>query len=676
MGNFLNSILYLIKRQKNAVIIICASLAVLAGVFCGFLTLKAAKQAVPAAADVSSEQASSSSSEAIIPVSSEQKVDNGIRLVITSPERAQVSTTESFIKIAGTSDPAEPLTMNGQALERGTDGWFSIDVDLKVGKNTFNFEHKGEQKVITVNYRFVVINAYSPSGAQVFSSGSSFAVTVAARSGSKVSAVFNGQTIALTEDPKTAWQDAQGSAFNNFTGSFQIPVTAVDRNLGKIKYTATYNGVTETFYSGNITCKRSEIVTDYDPSTPITGRYMQVGAGYIAEIVAFTAETFDGNTVDDASRPTNNYLPQGTVDYCSTGYTYYTDPKGTQKRYTTLRCGRRVYTEKKDDVGGGVSTVTKQYLGTLPDHNEVAVASVDQSGRHTVLAFDVMWKAPFYFDLLQQSYTNPAKQDYTISAPTYKYIDITFCYATEFTGEVVIDENNPVFKSAEIIRNQYDCTLRLHLKKLGSFYGWDCRYNEAGQLVFEFLHPAKVTAGRLDGAKILIDVGHGGIDPGAVGAGNYYESRANLNLAFKLKAELEELGATVVMTREGDSTLVADQRIQRLKAEKPDYCIAIHHDSSASAAANGFSTYYSTPFSMKATEFVLNRTSATGIYSNYKIGWHYFYLARSTVCPVVLTENGYMSNANDLAKIKNDSINADKARTIAQGVVDYFNSIQ
>lgn len=58
---------------------------------------------------------------------------------------------------------------------------------------------------------------------------------------------------------------------------------------------------------------------DYDPNaTPNGGRYMNVGSGYIAEIVEYNAETFDGNVSDaslkdgsvDWSRPTNNYLPR------------------------------------------------------------------------------------------------------------------------------------------------------------------------------------------------------------------------------------------------------------------------------------------------------------------------------------------------------------------------------
>ena len=67
-------------------------------------------------------------------------VDNGIRLVISSPENDTLNVTAPEFTFSGTSDPAEPLTVNGTAVERGEDGAFTYNVTLNVGKNTFAFE--------------------------------------------------------------------------------------------------------------------------------------------------------------------------------------------------------------------------------------------------------------------------------------------------------------------------------------------------------------------------------------------------------------------------------------------------------------------------------------------------------------------------------------------------------
>lgn len=680
---------------RKALIISGAALgAVIAATVAAVIILKTGSRAANARLDNPPVSSALAGSEPQAPV------DNGIRLVISSPENDTLNVTAPEFTFSGTSDPAEPLTVNGTAVERGEDGAFTYNVTLNVGKNTFAFEHKGETKTYTVNYRYVIIESYSPAKAQTYPSGSTLVVNVMARKGSAVTATFNGSTQNLTVANNS---NDEKSDFISYNGVFKLPGNNTQNlNLGKIVFKATHAGKSESFSSGIITCKKSDIIVDYDPkATPTGGKYMNVGSGCIAEIVGETAETFDGNVSAaalkngsvDWSRPTNNYLPRGTVDYSSSSPVIYEKSGGNGKKqtitYYTLRAGYRVYKETQDKPRNEPKQITRQYPGTLPDHNEIKLASFENGDTHTVLTFDTNWKAPFYFDLWQQNYANPATQNYNVSAITFQYVDITFCYATEFDGNITIPEGNQLFDGAEIVKNMNsdksavrDYTLRLHLKKTGAFYGWDCAYNDAGQLVFTFLNPKKVTAAdneyrtNLNGAKILIDVGHGGTDGGAVYNG-YKESAANLRLAYKIKAELEKIGARVVMTRTGDTVSSAFDKIAILKREKPDYCIAVHHNSSTSGDARGFGAYYSNTFSKRPSEFVLSKTkNSTSLYTNFIFNWHYYFMCRITTCPVVLTENGFMSNAADFAIINNDAKNTEKAKAITRGIVDYFNSIQ
>ena len=171
-------------------------------------------------------------------------------------------------------------------------------------------------------------------------------------------------------------------------------------------------------------------------------------------------------------------------------------------------------------------------------------------------------------------------------------------------------------------------------------------------------------------------MGHGGTDGGAVYNG-YKESAANLKLAYKIKAELEKIGARVVMTRTGDTISSTLDKIAILKREKPDYCIAVHHNSSTSGSARGFGAYYSNAFSKRPSELVLAQTkNSTSLYTDFIFKWHYYFMCRITTCPVVLTENGFMSNSADFGIITNDAKNTEKAKAITRGIVDYFNSIQ
>ena len=368
------------------------------------------------------------------------------------------------------------------------------------------------------------------------------------------------------------------------------------------------------------------------------------------------------------------------MDYSSQEYYHYDE----ETQYTLLRCGYQVYSHRKDKPGNEYVQVVKEYAGTLPDHNEVGIDSFINNGRHTVLTMNVNWKAPFYFDILPQQYLNPVYQDYRIDAVTYNYIDITFCYATVFNGELPDLTDNPIFKSGQIIKNQSDYTLRLYLKKQGGFYGWDCYYNEAGQLVFEFLNPAKTTVAEnpyntaLNGVVILLDVGHGGIDIGAPGFDyiNHSEAIQNLILAQKVKAELESIGATVYMTRTENVKSTTDDKITMLKSLKPDFCLAIHHNSHNLPSLNGFDSMYYYAFSQRAAQFIKNHTSNTAIYKECDVGWHYYFTCRTSNCPVVLTENGYISNSYDYKNIIDSQANVNKAVALTKGIVEYFNSIQ
>ena len=577
-----------------------------------------------------------------------------IQLVLTSPSAQDITVKESVFAITGTSDPEYPLLLNGKEVSRLDSGEFSLDVTLSPGKNTFKFEHKGKTRVYIIRYNFVVIKSFSPSKKQEYEAGSSFvAVAVARADCSSVKATFNGKTIRLTPA-----DNEKGEEFIRYTGTFTLPKgNKKNKNLGSVKFTAVCNGVKKSHASNSIICLRD---------ASLVGKQ-------IVKIVASQAETFNGNTTDDWSRPTNSYLPAGTIDY-KVGSIVYEPESGNS--YYNLRCGKRVYITKKNAPEKNKVRVSKLYEGKLPKYNDITFSSFENGDKHSTLTIDTKWKAPFAVKIGPQEYDNPAKQDYEILKATYKFVDIKFFY-TKDLEKLTIPDNNPIFSSSKIIKGEDGYTLRLYLKSVGAFYGWNAEYNKSGQLVFSFLNPPVVTKRNdLTGIKIVIDVGHGGIDIGAPGLRpkTMCEAERNLALALKLKTQLEKYGATVVMTRTTNKTLSADARCEFLRKEAPDLCIAIHHDSSTRSSASGGSIFCFNAFSDRATKIVTKHTSAGKFYNRVIKGWHYFYLCRVTSCPVVLTENGFISNPGDFNGIRSEAVNLRKAKAITAGVLEYFNS--
>src|SRR5215813_2528107 len=93
--------------------------------------------------------------------------------------------------------------------------------------------------------------------------------------------------------------------------------------------------------------------------------------------------------------------------------------------------------------------------------------------------------------------------------------------------------------------------------------------------------------------KIVLDPGHGGKDPGAIGVDGVAEKDIVLIIAKKLAAKLKkDLGVQVVLTRKDDSFVSLEDRTAIANAEDADLFISLHMNASSSGEARGLETYY------------------------------------------------------------------------------------
>ncbi|MBM3951287.1 MAG: AMIN domain-containing protein [Rhodospirillales bacterium] len=105
--------------------------------------------------------------------------------------------------------------------------------------------------------------------------------------------------------------------------------------------------------------------------------------------------------------------------------------------------------------------------------------------------------------------------------------------------------------------------------------------------------PRKPPARRLGGKRVIvIDPGHGGLDPGTVGANGTHEKHVTLAMAKELKRQLEQTGRyKVVLTRDRDIFLRLRDRVAIAREAGADLFMSIHADSIADGAARGPSVY-------------------------------------------------------------------------------------
>ena len=91
---------------------------------------------------------------------------------------------------------------------------------------------------------------------------------------------------------------------------------------------------------------------------------------------------------------------------------------------------------------------------------------------------------------------------------------------------------------------------------------------------------------------VVLDPGHGGRDPGAIGVGGLREKDVTLRLARKLGERLEERGFRVVYTREDDRELGLEERSAIAESVRGDLFVSLHANAAPRRSVQGIETYY------------------------------------------------------------------------------------
>ena len=191
----------------------------------------------------------------------------------------------------------------------------------------------------------------------------------------------------------------------------------------------------------------------------------------------------------------------------------------------------------------------------------------------------------------------------------------------------------------------------------------------------------------LKGKKIVIDPGHGGNDAGAIGPTGVMEKNVTLNVSRELKKLLEAEGATVILTREGDTTVsekgAKASDIEELGARcavanrvGADIFISIHADSFTRPEARGTTGYYygksTSGKGQKLADCIRrNLVEQLGTPSRGTQPCN-FYVVKNTDMPATLIELGFISNKEE-EKLLNSKEGVQKAaQGIFDGIEDYF----
>lgn len=119
--------------------------------------------------------------------------------------------------------------------------------------------------------------------------------------------------------------------------------------------------------------------------------------------------------------------------------------------------------------------------------------------------------------------------------------------------------------------------------------------------VFDFLFkcgmptPLRFGTDKIKLNKVVLDAGHGGNDPGAIGKNGLKEKDANLDIVKRLSAFLKDSGVQVVLTRSSDKFIPLSTRVSIANKSGADLFISIHSNANRSRSLSGFEVYYVAP---------------------------------------------------------------------------------
>ncbi|MBU5677787.1 N-acetylmuramoyl-L-alanine amidase [Alkaliphilus sp. MSJ-5] len=173
---------------------------------------------------------------------------------------------------------------------------------------------------------------------------------------------------------------------------------------------------------------------------------------------------------------------------------------------------------------------------------------------------------------------------------------------------------------------------------------------------------------------VVIDPGHGGTDPGAVGPTGLKENHVAWRIACMVADILMRYGIEVIFTRVGDEKISLDKRVQIANKSKADFFISIHINSASNPLATGTEVFaYS-----KASEG--NKLAGTILDSllkeinlkNRGIKYDRLQVVATTKIPACLVEVAFINNPTEEQLLKQDEFLEKAAVGIAKGILNHI----
>ena len=188
---------------------------------------------------------------------------------------------------------------------------------------------------------------------------------------------------------------------------------------------------------------------------------------------------------------------------------------------------------------------------------------------------------------------------------------------------------------------------------------------------------------------VILDAGHGGEDPGAIGYDGVYEKDLNLLICKLIREELTAQGYAVVMTREDDRLLYSEaenikgirkisdlkNRVKILNSYEPAIAISIHMNTFFASQYHGTQIYYSNVDGADRLAAAIRDSVRVELQPDNRRPLKHsegIYLLENSKIPTVLVECGFLSNPEECKKLSEKEYQKRLSFSIVCGIINYI----
>jgi N-acetylmuramoyl-L-alanine amidase len=551
-------------------------------------------------------------------------------------------TTAHQIFLIGTAPPSGDVFVNGEKITRSRDGHFAPTVPLEMGENLFTLRHEGQELNLKITRESTAPkfapglgfaeNSLTPAVDMARMPGELVCFNAIAPANAQVSVQFANQTIPLVAQPEVIHLPSNLSAL-------------IDRNQPQVQVydgASQYEGCTAApSRPGALGQPRFTVSLNGRTKTEMAPGNIEILAPNQFQIAEVKVESGVARTGPSTSHSRLTPLPKGTRATIT----------GREGEWLRLDYGAWIKSaEVEIKAGGG------------PVHSMIRSLRSQAIPGWTEISFPLQSPVPVTVQQSDRTFTLTLHNT-TAQTDTFRFNDDPAIARLDW-GQPNPDRVEYIF----------------HFKHEQQ-WGYKLRY-EGTTLVLSLRHPPRLTGGNrrpLAGMSIMLDPGHGSEnDLGAKGPNGYPEKDVALIISKLVRDELEKLGATVSMTREGDDDLWPHDRVEMIETQEAQLVISLHYNAlpDAGDAMNtaGIGAFWYHPQAHSLSLFLENYLVQNLNRPSYGVFWNNLALTRPTVAPAVLMELGFMINPDEFEWITDTQEQQKLARAIADGVAAWVNS--